>query len=156
MDENARKVLDALQNLCSKQECCTSDLLRKALRRLEGDRPAAEEVVASLVADGFADDRRYAAAFAREKSALTGWGTIKIRQALLAKGISRSDIDEALPEIDPERASAKLRKLLEAKWKLLDGEPYGRFKLLRYALSRGYEYSEVEDLVGEITTAGKQ
>ena len=152
MEENAKKVLDALQNLCSKQECCTSDLFSKAFRRLEGDRQAASEVVAALVADGYADDRRYAAAFAREKASITGWGRIKIRQALLAKGISRGIIDEALPEIDSERASAKLRKLLESKWKLLEGDPYARFKLLRYALSRGYEYSEVEDLVGEITS----
>ncbi len=152
MDEKGLKVLDSLQNLCSKKECCSSEVFRKAFQRLEGDRKAAEEVVAALVKDSFVDDRRYAAAFAREKSALTGWGTIKIRQALLAKGISRSDIDEALPEIDSERAASRLRKLLEAKWKLLEGDPYSRFKLLKYALSRGYEYSEVEDLVAEITS----
>ena len=147
MDEKGKKALDALQALCSRQECCTTDLLRKAINRLDGDRRAAEEVVSSLVADGFADDGRYAAAFAREKSSITGWGPIKIRQARAAKGISREAIDKALPEIDPDRASEKLRKLLEHKWKTLEGDPYARFKLLRYALSRGYEYSAVEDLV---------
>lgn len=154
MDERAKKVLDSLQALCSRQECCTSDLLGKAVRRLEGDRAAAEEVVSALVADGFADNRRYAAAFAREKASITGWGPVKIRQALAAKGISREEIEEALPEIDSERASAKLQKLLEGKWRTLEGDPYARFKLLKYALSRGYEYSAVEDLVAGITSGG--
>ena len=150
MEENAKKVLDWLQNLCSKKECCTSELLQKALRRLEGDKPAAEEVVGSLVQDGYADDFRYAAAFAREKSSLTGWGPVKIRQALAVKGISRSVIDAALDEIDEERAGAKLDKLLLTKWKTLEGDPYAKFKLLKYALSRGYDYDTVKDRVHEI------
>ena len=53
-----------------------SDIRRKALKALEGDGEAADRVVASLVKDKFVDDRRYAAAFAREKSALQWWGTV--------------------------------------------------------------------------------
>ena len=96
----------------------------------EGDRDAAAEtVVSALVAEGYVDDRRYAAAYAREKSALSGWGPVKIRTTLLARGVERSTVLEALEEIDPERAASKLEKVLEAKWRTLCDDPQGRLKL---------------------------
>ena len=39
---------------------------------------------------------------------------------------------------------------MEAKWKSLDGDPAAKFKLLKYALSRGYDYEQVRSLVEEI------
>ena len=48
------------------------------------------------------------------------------------------------------RAGQKLRRLMEAKWKSLDGDPAAKFKLLKYALSRGYDYGQVRSLVEEI------
>jgi len=150
MDEKAKKVLVSLQNLCAKQECCSSAVFEKALRRLDSDRAAASEVLSSLVCDGFVDDARYAAAFAREKASLTGWGPLKIRYALCAKGIRGEAVDEALSEIDEGKADEKLRKLVEAKKKSLEGDPQIRLKLIRFALSRGYEYGKVEKILKEL------
>ncbi len=115
------------------------------------DAAAADAVVASLVADGYVDDRRYAAAFARDKSSLSGWGPVKIRSALLARGIDRAVVLEALEEIDPERAASRLEKVLEAKWRTLRDDPQGRLKLIRFALSRGYDYEPVRPLVERLT-----
>lgn len=145
------QILSALQNLCVRREYCTSDIRRKALDRCEGDKAMADELVASLKADRFVDDVRYASAFAREKSSLTGWGPVKIRFALRAKGLSEGDIAAGLAEIEPDRASSRLESLLQNKWKTLSDDPAGRLKLIRFALSRGYEYSQVEDIVNEIT-----
>lgn len=145
------QILSALQNLCVRREYCTSDIRRKALDRCEGDKAMADELVASLKADRFVDDVRYASAFAREKSSLTGWGPVKIRFALRAKGLSEGDIAAGLAEIEPDRASSRLESLLQNKWKSLSDDPAGRLKLIRFALSRGYEYSQVEDTVNEIT-----
>ena len=114
-------------------------------------RIAPLRIVAALVEDGYADDRRYAAAFAREKSSITGWGPVKIRMALSAKGISGEMADEALLEIDSGRADAKLEKLLQIKWRTLSEDPQGRLKLIRFALSRGYDYESVRPIVEEIT-----
>ena len=146
------KVLLSLQTLCMKRECCSSEILKKARTAMDGDSAAAEDILASLVAEKFVDDSRYAAAFAREKSSLTGWGPAKIRYALMMKGISRETVSEALGEIDGEAASAKLEKLVTAKFKLLTGDPYVKFKLIKYALSRGYDYSDVEPVVERILT----
>ena len=152
MDEREKKVFDALSAQCAKREYCTADIRRKALERLEWDAAAAEAVVGALASEGFVDDRRYAAAFAREKSSLTGWGPVKIRTALLAKGIPREIALDALGEIDPERASAKLEKVLAAKWSTLRDDPQGRLKLIRFALSRGYDYEPLRPLITRLTT----
>lgn len=151
MTEREKSVYDALSAQCAKREYCTADVRRKALQRLEFDAAAAESVVSALVADGFVDDRRYAAAYAREKSALSGWGPVKIRAALLARGVARDVAVEALGEVDPARASAKLEKVLETKWRTLRDDPQGRLKLIRFALSRGYDYEPVRPLVERIT-----
>ncbi|MBR4134197.1 MAG: RecX family transcriptional regulator [Bacteroidales bacterium] len=144
------KVLPYLQNLCAKREYCRSEILKKAETALEGDRQAAQEMLDSLVADRFVDDARYAAAFARERSSLTGWGPEKIRYSLMMKGISKADIAAALEEVDQDAAAAKLLKLLTAKRNTLLGDPYIKFKLIKYALSRGYRYDDVGPAVENI------
>ena len=147
------KVLPYLQNLCAKREYCRSEILKKAETALEGDRQAAQEMLDSLVADRFVDDARYAAAFARERSSLTGWGPDKIRYSLLMKGISKADIAAALEEVDPEAAGAKMEKLIAAKCKTLQGDPFIKFKLIKYALSRGYRYDDVARAVDRILSS---
>ena len=151
MTEREKQVYDALSAQCARREYCVSDIRRKALERLEFDAAAADAVVASLVADGYVDDRRYAAAYAREKSALAGWGPVKIRTTLLARGVPREVAVEALGEIDADRAAAKLEKVLQAKWRTLQDDPQGRLKLIRFALSRGYDYDPLRPLIDRLT-----
>ena len=151
MEEKEKQVFDALSAQCARREYCTADIRRKALERLEFDAAAAEAVVAALVADGYVDDRRYAAAFARDKSSLSGWGPVKIRSALLARGVDRAVVLEALEEIDPERAASRLEKVLETKWRTLRDDPQGRLKLIRFALSRGYDYEPIRPIIERLT-----
>lgn len=143
MDAAAQKILSRLRNQCSRREYCTSDVLEKALKALDGDESAAAEVVASLKADKYVDDRRYCSAYAREKASISGWGEVKIRYMLSHKGIAREDIDAGLSEIDCAGAEARLEKLLLVKMKALGDDPQRKLKLLRFALGRGYQYDEV-------------
>ena len=144
---DASRCLSRLQKLCSKAEYCRADVFRKALKDLEGDEEAAAKVVEALTADKYVDDARYAAAFAREKATLQGWGPVKIRFQLRAKGVSDEVIAAALEEVEPEKADARLAKLLESKAKTLKGDPQGRLKLIKFALSRGYDYDVVKKMV---------
>ena len=148
--EEFAKVLDRLQAQCVKREYCRSDIFRKALTAFEGDRDSAGRLVESLVADRFVDDSRYAAAFAREKARLSGWGPAKISFALRGKGISKSIISDALKEIDPEEADRRMVSVLETKYKTLKGDPQEKFKLLRFGLTRGYDYDKIAPVVDEI------
>ncbi len=149
MDDFA-KVLDRLQAQCVKREYCRSDIFRKALTAFEGDKDAAERLVASLVEDRFVDDSRYAAAFAREKARLSGWGAVKISFALSAKGISKAVISGALKEVDPDEADSRMAAVLEAKYRTLKGDPQEKFKLIKFGLTRGYEYEKIAPVVDEI------
>jgi len=139
-----------LESLCAKRECCEKDILQKALRALDGDEAGAQEILHFLRKDGYVSNLRYATAYAREKASLSGWGRIKITQMLRAKGVSREDIEAALSEIDPSSASSRMESALRAKWRTLKGDDNAKLKLLRFALSRGYEYDQVKDLVDRI------
>ena len=150
MDEKKLKVLNRLRALCSRREYCVADVLKKAADGLEGDRAAAQEVVDVLVKEKYVDDLRYASAFARDKSAIQGWGEVKIRYMLSAKGVPRDVIDKALEEIDQDKADSRLEKLLQNKLKSLKDDPQCRLKLLRFALGRGYSYDEVNDVVNSL------
>ena len=150
MDEKKVKVTDRLRGLCSRREYCVEDVHQKAVKALDGDMDAAGEVVRTLVEEKYVDDLRYASAFARDKTSIQGWGEVKIRYMLSAKKISRDVIDQALNEIDAGRASSKLLKLLETKYRSLREDPQCRVKLLRYALGRGYSYDEVSKVVDRL------
>lgn len=144
------KCLSRLQKLCSKAEYCEADIYRKALKALDGDAQAAAKVLASLKGDRYVDNARYAAAFARDKANFQGWGPVKIRFQLRAKGVSEADITQALQEIEPAKAEEKMAKVLAAKAKTLQGDPQFRLKLLKFGLTRGYDYDDVEAAVSKI------
>ncbi|MBR4756483.1 MAG: RecX family transcriptional regulator [Bacteroidales bacterium] len=135
---------------CSKREYCSSDIFRKAMTAFEGDRAQAQRLLDSLLEDRFVDDLRYATAFAREKSRLSGWGPAKISYTLVGKGIPRSVVAEALKEIDESEADRKMRSVLETKYKTLAGDPQEKFKLLKFGLTRGYEYDKIAPVVDDI------
>lgn len=137
-------VTDRLRTLCSRREYCVSDIRKKALVAMEGDAEGAAKVVDSLVEDKYVDDFRYASAYARDKSSISGWGTGKIRYMLASKGVSREIIDAAFMEIDQGRAEQRLEKLMENKYRSLKDDPQCRFKLLRFAIGRGYSYDEAD------------
>ena len=150
MDEQKIKVTDRLRGLCSRREYCVEDVRQKALKALDGDAASAAEVVEILVKEKYVDDLRYASAFARDKSSIQGWGEVKIRYMLSAKKVSREVVDQALSEIDTERASSRLEKLLSAKYRSLREDPQCRLKLLRFALGRGYSYDEVNATINSL------
>lgn len=147
---DAARCLSRLQKLCSKAEYCEADIYRKALKDLEGDADAARKVLEALISEKYVDNARYASAFAREKAAIQGWGPVKIRFQLKAKGVEEGTIRAALEEIDRGKQADKLNKLLQAKARSLAGDPQFRLKLLRFGLTRGYDYDAVEAEVSKI------
>lgn len=152
MMKDPQKVADRLRGLCSRREYCRSDVMKKAVAALDGNQSEAARIVDILVEERYVDDLRYASAFARDKSSISGWGSVKISHMLSAKGISRDIIKEALEEIDEEKASSRLDKLLQSKARSLKDDPQAKLKLLRFALGRGYGYDEVKNIVDELIT----
>lgn len=141
------KALDKMRRLCSRREYCVSDIRTKLMKELEGDAQKVEIALNKLKEERYVDDLRYATAYARDKAAISGWGATKIRYMLSAKGVSKEVVSEALNEVDETKASSRLEKLLENKYKSLKDDPQWKIKLLRFALGRGYSYDEVNDQI---------
>ena len=142
-DEKTR-MLGRMMRLCAGRECCRSEIRRK----LSG-LPAADvqDILDTLCREGYLDDARYARAFAHDKSALQGWGSLKIRLALQQKQIDADVIATALESIDLPAADARMEQLLRAKWKALAREEDPARKearFFRYARGRGYGYEEIK------------
>ena len=136
-----------MRNLCSRREYCRADIMKKAMSALEGDREKAEKVIEILVTEKYIDELRYASAFARDKSSISGWGETKIRYMLSSKGVPREVIDKALEEIDESKAMTRLEKLMENKYRSLKDDPQCRLKMLRFGLGRGYGYDDVSEVL---------
>jgi regulatory protein len=137
-------MLNRMMRQCALREYCRSDIRRK----LDGlPQAEADEILSKLCHEGYVDDARYARAFARDKSALQGWGSLKIKLALQRKAIDAAAIASALEAIDTPAAEARKEQVLRAKWNALDREddPARRqAKFFRYAMSRGYGYEETK------------
>ena len=141
------RILNNLRRQCSRREYCTKDVLAKAEKALDGNREEAQKILQTLIEEKYVDDLRYSEAYARDKSSIAGWGAVKIRYMLSAKGIDRDVISKALEEIDEKKADDRLHKLLENKYRTLKDDPQWRMKLLRFALGRGYSYDEVNSVL---------
>lgn len=150
MEQEAAKVLDRMRALCSRREYCRKDIMKKVLPAVDGDVTVAGGIIDMLVKEKYIDELRYASAFARDKSSIAGWGAVKIRYMLSAKGIPEGLVAQALEEIDGEKAVSRLDKLMENKFRSLKEDPQCRLKMLRFGLGRGYGYDEVSSVVDRL------
>lgn len=109
------------------------------------NRDEAELVVKRLKKEGFIDEARFARAFVHDKSAYNHWGPLKIKQALIAKGIDATLADEALSTLSAEGQNDTLKHLLCQKNRSLKANSAyeRRMKLARFAAGRGFAPSEI-------------
>ncbi|AKD53527.1 regulatory protein RecX [Spirosoma radiotolerans] len=101
----------------------------------------AEEVIAELIQQNYLNEERFAKSFAGGKFRVKGWGRRKIKQQLQQRGISGYNLDQAMKEIAPDDYRETLADLLAKKRQSLrdDNPLVVKQKLVRYALSKGYE-----------------
>ena len=138
------QVLNKLTTLCARGEHCQQEMLDK-MRRWEIDESVQARVMEYLLKEKFIDEERYARCFVEEKIKFNGWGRKKVEQALYMKRIPSSIYNPILDEVDEKNYEEILRPLLEAKRKTVTGksEYEIRGKLIRFALSRGFEMDEI-------------
>ena len=136
--------------LCSRAEYCASQIEEKLLR-WGADEDEAARIIERLIEEKYIDSARYCRAFSNDKFRYAPWGRMKIRQALRFQGLPSEDISAALQEIDDEEYLATLRKILDAKDRSLhEKDAYTRRgKLVRHAMSRGFETDLILDILGE-------
>lgn len=137
-----------MQNWCAYQERCQQEA-RDKLYEFGLWPDAVENIISKLIEENFINEERFAMQFARGKFNIKKWGRNKIRMELKQKRIGDYCLKKAMLEIDPDEYIKTLKKLIEVKRKLVkEKHPIKlKFKLMSYALSKGYERDLVMDVL---------
>lgn len=106
---------------------------------------AQERILCRLEKEKYLDEKRYAAAYVRDKYRFNQWGRVKIAQMLRAKQVSPGVVSAALEDIDETEYRSILISMLSRKRLTVkaSNDYERRGKLIRFALGRGYEMDEV-------------
>lgn len=139
------EALNRVAAYCSTAEHCRAEIAEK-LQRWGIAYGAIDRILERLEQEKYIDEERYCRAFINDKYRFAKWGKVKIGQALQLKKIPsyvfRSFLDEL---IDENEYLANLQKLLAAKRKSVRAENEYELngKLIRFALSRGFEMRDI-------------
>lgn len=135
--------------LCSRSEYSDGQMARKLQQWGIGQSDIAA-IIDHLIDERYIDNQRFARAFTLDKLRYNTWGRIKIQQALRLAGVSDSDIRLAFDEIPEEEYREVLHTVISRKARQLSDEEDDytrRGKLIRHALSHGFEMDLVMDEV---------
>lgn len=143
--------LDKMRKWCAYQERSQFDVRKKLYEFRLADEET-ENIIAELISENYLSEERFAMAFAGGKFRIKHWGRNKIKVGLRQHRVSETCIRKALASIDGEQYLKVLEKVLEKKMKLekKPNEPKTYYKLLNYAISRGFESDLAADLLKEI------
>ena len=140
------QALQKLKHYCAYQERCHSEVKEK-LYSLGVWKNNQDEIISTLIEEGYLDEERFAIAYAGGKFRMKHWGRVKIRHALLQKQVSEYSIKKALKSIDEADYKSTLQKEAEEKYASLKQEQYlaRKKKTMDYLAARGFEH----DLISE-------
>ena len=142
------QALIKIRDWCAYQERCQQEA-RNKLYDYGLKTDDVENIIAQLVNENFINEERFAIAFAGGKFRIKKWGKVKIKQELKAKRVSDYCIKKGLAVIDSTEYINTLKKVLALKAKSITEKNFlkKKHKLVRYALSKGYEQDIVFDLL---------
>lgn len=148
------QALETLQFICAKMERCPFDV-RRSLWRWGVDKEHYQSIIEKLETDKYVDQRRYAAAFVREKLSAGRWGESKIIAGLRAKAIDRDVIEDIVAELLQEtnfedRLESQLRARLEQERAKAKSEYDLRARLFRLGASRGYDFEQINRVLDKL------
>jgi regulatory protein len=149
-DLSYKAALGKAMALCSRREYCCDDIQMKLDSwGIKGD--IAEKVMSTLVKEKFIDEHRYANAFVRDKFKYNKWGKVKIGSNLKIKRVPADIIREALDSLDSDDYRNMLEKLISAQRKKIHAKNQFdlKAKLMRYALSKGFESGLIYEMLEE-------
>ena len=145
------QALSRAASLCSGNEHCSSEI-RKKLQQWGLTPTQAEDIILYLENEKYINNTRFCRAYCLDKFRYNHWGRIKISQMLRMLEMDDSDINEGLTAIDEDEYLQALLHILSQKDRQLkDSDPYiRRGKLIRHALSRGFETHHIMEVLSQI------
>lgn len=144
-------VLTKMVQFCTYQERSMYDVKSK-LKTFRLQDGMDEQVIVYLKREKYLDEARFAKVFASGKMRMNKWGKVKIYAALQQKNVPEFFILQGLNEVDEEEYLTVLRKVLDAKNKLLkEKDPYKRKqKLAKFANGKGFESDIIWRVLNEV------
>ena len=139
-----------IQKYCAFQERCHKEVRYKLIEHaIYGD--LLEEIISDLISNNFLDEERFARTFARGKFRMKQWGRNKIKQELKIRDVSAYSIKAAMTEIDGDEYISVLSHLIAKKERTttFKNQFDKKKKLTDYALSKGYEYEMIAEIIGK-------
>ena len=142
---------EKIQAYCAYQERCHMEGTMK-LKSWGLIQEAIDLLIIELIQFNFLNEERYARSYARGKFRIKKWGKLKIRMALKKREVYFKCIDLAMLEIDDKTYLNTLKEILQKKNDVLkETNSYKRkMKLIRYLVTRGYEYDLIHDALVEL------
>ncbi len=146
------QALQKLKHYCGYQERSHAEA-REKLYSYGLYKPEVEEILSRLIEEDYLNEERFAAAFARGKFRMKGWGRIKIIDALKEKRVSEYCIKKAMKQIDETDYDSSLQKFAVAKWKSLKSESNIFIKMRKtqdHLLQKGYELQLINSVLNHL------
>ncbi|MBW8049370.1 MAG: RecX family transcriptional regulator [Cytophagales bacterium] len=135
---NKKQALLKITAWCARREH-TKQEARDKLYLFGLQNSQVEEIIDGLVKDDFINEKRFVKAYVNDKFRLNKWGKIKIENGLKLKGISSELINKGLKHIDEKEYLNALAELIDKKKEKEPGAYPMLNKLVRFAISRGFE-----------------
>ncbi|MDL2231720.1 RecX family transcriptional regulator [Porphyromonadaceae bacterium OttesenSCG-928-L07] len=149
------QALNKVAALCSRKEHCIEDI-RQKLIKWEISEKEIEKIIQFLLSHNFINEERFASAYARDKFRFNKWGKQKISLMLRQKKISPATIQQVIAELDSDAYADTCLQLLKQKRQQSKHTDPVKLKaqLIRFALSRGFDYDTVKRCLEELKIKG--
>ncbi|HLT07357.1 MAG TPA: regulatory protein RecX [Cyclobacteriaceae bacterium] len=141
---------------CAYQERCQKEV-RDKLYSYGLSSSDVEEVLTTMILEGFINEERFAKAFVSGKFRIKKWGKMRIAQELKRRVNSENLVRMALQEIDEEEYWNTLLHLAEKKLRdIQEVDPFKKkLKLHQFLLYKGYEHDVIQSALEELQLKGE-
>ncbi|NOS35953.1 MAG: hypothetical protein GQ522_04890 [Deltaproteobacteria bacterium] len=128
--------------------------VRKKLKEKGFDTKLIDNVIERFIELGYLNDRGFAAEWVASVAGSKLWGKRRIIQGLIAKGIERGIIEEAVEQLDEAREAATARIALQAWCRKRSGKVsthlQKRSAAYRHLVMKGFSSETVSAVVDEV------
>jgi regulatory protein len=128
--------------------------LRGQLEHKRVEPSTIDDVVAELHELGYLDDARYAQRYAEDRRTLDGWGPDRIERKLVALGLSRELIAQALSARDAADELDAAVAVLRRRFREPAEDPKSRERALGVLVRKGYDLELAYDAVRRFERSG--
>ena len=148
-----KDILNKVYRYCSKAEKCEYDI-KKYIDFFDIAESDKQKIIDKLYFEDFLNKERYIKAFVNDKIKFNKWGKTKILNELLLKQFDKHLIIFYLNNINKDDYLLMIKNVLKTKSKQIkkkDDFSY-RNSLIRFGLSRGFDYENIEKAMNELNS----